>query len=65
MDTFSFADTTIECVVMEGANTNYLEEIGLYKRQYLFNEYYGFVQLNYYKPTGESEKIILKTTNFR
>jgi hypothetical protein len=65
MDTFSFADTTIKCVETEGENTNYTDEIGLYKSAYLFNEYYGFVQLSYYKPTGESVKIILKTVNFR
>ena len=64
-EAYSFGDTTINCVVIEGENTNYLDKIGLYKCEYLFNEYYGYVQLNYYKPGGESVKVLLKTTNFR
>jgi hypothetical protein len=65
MEDFRFADTTIKCVVLEGENTNYLDELGLYKGAHLFNGHFGFVQLNYYKPNGESVKIILKATNFR
>jgi hypothetical protein len=64
METFKFADTTIECMMMEGANTNYISELGLYKCEYLFNDHYGFVQLSYYKPNGESVKFVLKSTNF-
>jgi len=62
---FTFADTTISSVMIEGENTNYIDTLGVYKSQYLFNEHFGFTQLNYYKPNGESVKMILKTTNFR
>lgn len=63
-ETFSFSDTTIKCVLIEGANTNYVDELGLYKCEYLFNEYFGFVQLTYNKPNGESVKMILRSVNF-
>jgi hypothetical protein len=65
MEDFGFADTTIKCVMIEGENTNYLDTLGIYKCEYLFNEYYGFVQLSYHKPNGESVKFVLKSTNFK
>jgi len=64
IDTFTFADTTIKCTVITGENTNLIDELGMYKCEFYFNEHYGFVQLNYMKPNGEQVKIVLRKTNF-
>jgi len=64
IDNFTFAGKTIKCTVIEGENTNLINDIGKYKCEYYFNESYGFVQLNYLKPSGEQVRMVLRKTNF-
>lgn len=63
-DTLQYKNTTILCYVVEGRNTNYIEEIGRYKATYWFNQKYGFVRLSYFKPDKSSIDIVLENTNF-
>ncbi len=50
--------------VMEGYNTNYIEELGQFKCRYLFNEELGFLNMQYYKPDSSIVELKLKSINF-
>jgi len=61
---YNFADKNYRCWILEGENTNYIEELGQFKCKYLFNEDLGFVNLTYYKPDSSFVVIELKSINF-
>lgn len=61
---YNFADKNYRCWILEGENTNYIEELGQFKCKYLFNEELGFVNLTYYKPDSSFVVIELKSINF-
>ncbi|MDI6832286.1 MAG: hypothetical protein QMD02_00365 [Bacteroidales bacterium] len=62
--TYNFANKNYRCWILEGENTNYIEELGQFKCKYLFNEELGFVNLTYYKPDSSFVVIELKSINF-
>lgn len=47
--------------VINGENTNYLDELGKYKATYWFDQNYGFIRMKYEKPNGEIVDIKLKS----
>lgn len=61
---YNFANKNYRCWILEGENTNYIEELGQFKCKYLFNEDLGFVNLTYYKPDSSFVVIELKSINF-
>jgi hypothetical protein len=61
---YNFANKNYRCWILEGENTNYIEELGQFKCKYLFNEELGFVNLTYYKPDSSFVVIELKSINF-
>ncbi|MGB4145028.1 MAG: hypothetical protein WBI87_05395 [Bacteroidales bacterium] len=61
---YNFADKNYRCWILEGENTNYIEELGQFKCKYLFNEELGFVNMTYYKPDSSFVVIELKSINF-
>lgn len=63
-DTITYKGTKLTCYLIEGKNTNYIEEIGQYSGIYWFNEKYGFVRLLYKKPDGSTVDLVLAETNF-
>jgi len=39
-----------DCYLIEGENTNYVDELGVYHVKFWFNKDFGFVKLEYHKP---------------
>lgn len=63
-ENFKLGDKDIECWVIEGENTSHHDELGKFSCKYLFNEVYGFVKLEYFKPNNEHLTISLDEVNF-
>ncbi len=61
---YNFKNKNIRVWLLEGENTNYIEELGQFKCKYLFNEELGFVNLTYYKPDSSLVEIRLVSINF-
>ncbi len=61
---FQYKNKILSCWIIEGENTNHLEELGVYKSKHYFNEQFGFVKMEYTKPDGEKVTLSLVDTNF-
>ena len=64
VDSFAYKEVYLPVYVLEGQNTNYREEFGIYHCRFFFNEKLGFVLLEYVKPDGQKVIIRLVETNF-
>jgi len=55
---YDYKGETVKCLVWKGRNTNFINEIGQYKVEYIFSQKYAFLELRYFLP--DSSNLVLK-----